>query len=72
MRATGEHASGSPVAFTTNHLWVDLLRRELHTDTKVTLQTEARSATARGLRADFDGERVQLLNDVQVDYAPEG
>ena len=72
VRATGELASGSPVAFSTNHLWVDLLRRELHTETKVTLQTEARSATARGLRADFDGERVQLLNDVQVDYAPEG
>lgn len=72
VRATGEHASGMPVSFTSEHLWVDLLRRELHTDTKVTLQTEARSATARGLRADFDGERVQLLNDVQVDYAPEG
>ncbi|HUR40360.1 MAG TPA: LPS export ABC transporter periplasmic protein LptC [Verrucomicrobiae bacterium] len=72
VHGQGQHSSGTPINFTTERLWVDLLRRELHTEARVTLQTEARSATARGLRADFDGERVQLLNDVQVDYAPEG
>jgi LPS export ABC transporter protein LptC len=72
VRASGEHASGVPVSFATEQLWVDLLRRELRTDARVELQTDFRTATARGLRADFDGEHVQLLNDVQVDYAPEG
>lgn len=70
--AQGRHASGAPVTFSTTRLWVDLLRRELHTEAPVTLQTDFRSASARGLRADFAGERIQLLNDVRVDYAPEG
>lgn len=72
VHAVGEHASGVPVSFDTDQLWVDLLRRELRTDSRVELQTDFRRATARGLRADFNGEHVQLLNDVQVDYAPEG
>lgn len=72
VRATGQHVSGAPVTFNTARLWVDLLRRELHTEAPVRLQTDFRSASARGLRADFAGERVQLLNDVRVDYAPEG
>lgn len=72
VHATGERVGGETVSFTTETLWVDLLRKELHTDAAVQLQTEFRSATARGLRADFDGERVQLLNDVKVDYASPG
>ena len=72
VEATGEHPNGAPVRFTTERLWVDLLRRELYTEAPVEVHTDFRSATARGLRADFRGERVQLLNDVQVDYAPEG
>lgn len=72
VHAVGEHASGTPISFDTDRLWVDLLRRELYTEAPVRLQTDFRSASARGLRADFHGEHVQLLNDVQVDYAPEG
>jgi LPS export ABC transporter protein LptC len=71
VRATGDLAT-ERVALTTSRLWVDLLRRELHTDAEVRLQTEYRTATARGMRSDFDGERVQLLNDVKMDYVPEG
>ena len=71
VRASGDLAS-ERVALATPRLWVDLLRRELHTDAEVKLQTEFRTATARGLRSDFDGERVQLLNDVKMDYVPEG
>lgn len=72
VHAAGEHTSGVPVVFDTERLWVDLLRRQLYTEAPVRLQTDFRSASARGLRADFNGERVQLLNDVRVDYAPEG
>lgn len=70
VRAKGDRVAGETVAFTTDNLWVDLLRRELRTDASVRLETEYRSATARGLSADFHGERLQLLSDVQVDYAP--
>lgn len=72
VQAEGRHPSGAPIQFATERLWVDLLRRELYTEAPVQLQTDFRSASARGLRADFRGERVQLLNDVRVDYAPEG
>lgn len=72
VQAEGRHVSGAPITFATTRLWVDLLRRELHTEAPVQLQTDFRTASARGLRADFAGERVQLLNDVRVDYAPEG
>lgn len=69
--ATGKTAEGAPLDFTTERLWVDLLRRELRTETPVVLKSDFRRATARGLKADFNGERIQLLNDVQMEYAPE-
>lgn len=71
VRASGALAE-ERVNLTTPRLWVDLLRRELHTDAEVKFRSDFRSATARGMRSDFDGEHVQLLNDVQVDYVPEG
>lgn len=70
--ATGKSADGAPLDFTTDRLWVDLLRRELRTEFDVMLRSDFRRATARGLKADFNGERIQLLNDVQMEYAPEG
>ena len=72
VTAHGLADDGSPLVFDTERLWVDLLRRELYTEARVELRTELRRAAARGLRADFDGERVQLLNDVTVDYVPGG
>ena len=71
VTATGALAQ-ERVRLVTPQLWVDLLRRELRTDAEVKFQSEFRSATARGLRSDFEGEHVQLLNDVRVDYVPEG
>lgn len=72
VTARGLANDGSPLKFDTQRLWVDLLRRELYTESEVELRTDLRRASARGLRADFEGDRVQLLNDVAVDYAPEG
>ena len=70
--ARGATAEGAPLDFRTDRLWIDLLRRELHTESAVTMESPFRRATARGLKADFNGERVQLLNDVQMEYAPAG
>ena len=63
--------SQEKIVLATPRLWVDLLRRELYTDASVKLQSDFRSVAARGLRSDFDGEHVQLLSDVQVDYVPQ-
>lgn len=68
--AKGAYADGVPIDFTTDRLWVDLLRRELRTESPVLLTSDLRHASARGLKADFSGERVQLLDDVQVEYVP--
>jgi LPS export ABC transporter protein LptC len=71
VRATGDLAA-ERVELTTQRLWVDLLRRELHTDADVRLESDFRNATARGMRSDFNGDHVQLLNDVKMDYVPGG
>ena len=71
MDVIGEVIRGSAAGLP-GRLCVDLLRRALHTDAEVRLQTALRTATARGMRSDFDGERAQLLNDVKMDYDPEG
>lgn len=69
VQAQGRYAD-DPVRFTTETLWVDLFRRELRTDAPVLLAGEFRRASAVGLRADFSGASVQLLDQVQVDYVP--
>lgn len=71
VHARGESVDADAVDFTTPDLWVDLLRRELRTEAPVVLRSGPRSATARGLQADFAGENVKLLEDVQVDYVPD-
>ena len=70
VRATGT-VSEEKLELDTTRLWVDLLRRELYTDAPVKLQSDFRAVAARGLRSDFEGEHVQLLSDVQVDYVPQ-
>jgi LPS export ABC transporter protein LptC len=70
VRATGLVAQ-ERIEMVTPRLWVDLLRRELYSDAPVKLQSDFRTVAARGLRSDFDGEHVQLLSDVQVDYVPQ-
>jgi LPS export ABC transporter protein LptC len=70
VRATGA-ISQEKLELVTQRLWVDLLRRELYTDAPVQLHSDFRSVEARGMRSDFDGEHVQLLSDVRVDYVPQ-
>ncbi|MCI0749060.1 MAG: LPS export ABC transporter periplasmic protein LptC, partial [Nevskiales bacterium] len=70
IAAESTSSEGAPIVFTTDRLWVDLLRRELRTENRVTVESGPQRATARGLRTGFSGERVQLLNEVQVDYVP--
>lgn len=64
----GRLKTGEPVRVTADGMWVDLARREIYTDERVVLQGPQRQARARGLRADWQGTRVQLMNEVEVEY----
>lgn len=71
VAAEGRYTGTLPVTFTTDRLWVDLLRRELRSDAEVSVASDLRKAAGRGMRADFNGERVEILNDVRVEYVPD-
>lgn len=51
-------------------LWVDQSRRELTSDKPVRLVSPRRQAQAHGLRADFNGKRIELRGNVEARYAP--
>lgn len=68
VEMTGKLKNGDPLRVTAETLWVDLQRKEIHTADRVLLTAPNRQARARGLRADWAGTRVQLLNEVEVDY----
>lgn len=70
VTVTGDLQDLGPVRIVSDTLWVDFERKEIHTGDSVLLSGEGRNARATGLRADWNGERVQLLQDVHVDYAP--
>jgi len=69
--ADGKTPDGEPFTLTTDNLWVDQLRRELYTSAPVKMDSGLRTGTAAGMRADFEGEHVRLVNpDMKFDYAP--
>jgi LPS export ABC transporter protein LptC len=68
--ADGKTADGEAFTINTDNLWIDQLRRELYTGAPVRMDSGLRSATAVGMRADFAGEHLKLLNDVHFNYAP--
>ncbi|AXQ28027.1 LPS export ABC transporter periplasmic protein LptC [Solimonas sp. K1W22B-7] len=71
VEMTGRMKSGEPVRVDTDSLWVDLERKEIATDDRVRLSGPNRAARARGMRADWGGTQVKLLNEVEVDYVPQ-
>lgn len=69
VRIAGDLPRLGPVELEAVSLWVDPDRREIYTAERVTMDAPGRRASALGLRADWAGERVRLLNQVRVDYA---
>lgn len=67
----GQPDSAEPLRITAESLWLDLRARELYTEDTVQLTGPGREAVAVGLRADWAGEKLQLLNNVRVSYAPQ-
>ncbi|MGH8540739.1 MAG: LPS export ABC transporter periplasmic protein LptC [Stenotrophobium sp.] len=69
---TGHLANGRPMELTTNHLWVDNTQETIHTGDPVEMQSGPQRVHATGFAASWTSDKVQLLNDVKVDYAQPG
>ncbi|HWU67388.1 MAG TPA: LPS export ABC transporter periplasmic protein LptC [Stenotrophobium sp.] len=68
---TGQLKDDTPLRLTTTQLWVDQQRQQIYTDQPVTLTgANGQQAHATGMLAQIDGDSVQLLHNVKVDYAP--
>ena len=68
--AQGHWPDGEELRIDTEHLWIDQGLQVLRTDAGVTVDSVSRKVRARGMIADANGKRVQLLNDVHGEYAP--
>lgn len=66
----GTLSNGAVVQVTTPELWVDSKKNELYTDAKVEITTAQWRARSTGLRGDLGGEKIALLHNTQVTYAP--
>lgn len=61
---------GEPIKMFTDQLWVDNQRKEIYTDLPLRLTQGSQKATAVGMRADWVGQKLNLLHDVEVIYVP--
>lgn len=72
VRGDGQWPSGERFELRSDHLWVDTLRREIYTDSDVSLIGRKRQLQAQGLRADWNGTRLNLMRDVKARYSADG
>lgn len=68
VRLHGHWRDGRPLVGETERLDVITARRELYTDEPVLLRGSQERLEARGLRADWTGDRIHLLHDVRTQY----
>jgi LPS export ABC transporter protein LptC len=68
VTGSGRWSDGQTMALATERIWVDVEDRQLRTDSAITLSGPGRGLSATGFSADFDGEQVQLLSNVQAHY----
>jgi LPS export ABC transporter protein LptC len=61
---------GSAVKLTTDQMWVDSKLKELYTESPVRMTRGTEHASATGMRADWAGQKMDLLHDVKVTYVP--
>lgn len=68
---SGQLKDNNPLQLTTTQLWVDHQRKQIYTDQPVTLTgANGQQAHAVGMLAQIDGNSVQLLHNVTVNYVP--
>lgn len=66
VNVRGRTRDDLPVQIRTPSLWVDWAGRTLSTADAIDARAGASTLQAVGMRADWDGERVEFLSDVQV------
>jgi LPS export ABC transporter protein LptC len=64
--------SPDPVKLTTDQMWVDSGLKQIYTESPVLMTRGAQQASATGMRADWTGQKLDLLHDVKVTYVPRG
>ena len=70
VRIDGEPHERPAIEIGTPTLWVDWARRTLSTDDPIVASSPGRTHSAIGMRADWTGERVEFLRQVESRYAP--
>ena len=60
--------SDEEITVKTDHLWIDPDARLFDTDAPVDLVSSGRTGSAVGLRGDWAGRGLQLLDDVKMNY----
>lgn len=67
---SGAWPDGEALVANTPQLWVDPVSKQVSTDAGVSFDSDSRSGTAKGLKADWDKQTVQLLGNVRMEYVP--
>ncbi|MEQ1440725.1 LPS export ABC transporter periplasmic protein LptC [Fontimonas sp. SYSU GA230001] len=70
VRIDGQPQDQPSISIVTPTLWADWGTQLLTTDDPVVAQSPGRRLSAIGLRADWAGERVQFLSQVESRYVP--
>ncbi len=68
----GAWPDGEALTMQTPQLWVDPVNRQLNTEAGVKFNSVSRSGQARGMKADWTKQTVQLLGNVRMEYVPRG
>lgn len=66
----GRWPDGEPLVFRTPELWVDAASESLETEARVEVDSDSRRARARGLKVNGEKQRIALLHEVEMRYAP--
>jgi len=70
VEVVGSWPDGEALTMTTPQLWVDPARHLLSTEAGVQFDSASRSGQAKGLKADWEQQTVQLLGNVRMQYVP--
>ena len=67
---SGAWPDGEALTLQTPQLWVDPVQHQLSAEAGVNFDSASRSGQAKGLKADWEQQTVQLLGNVRMQYVP--
>lgn len=60
--------SGQPVTITAPQVWVDWSKKTIHSSQRINMSSPGRTLDAIGFEADWQGERLRFLRNVEMRY----